>query len=155
MKLIYLLMPVLLMACGKNDGSGGSSKNTPQERSQGFYLDAKSVSPTELMNVTLSEAAEVRGDTITFSRNRVVEENGGRHVCRLSVDNGESWRFSVNGNTLHLQLPNGKNLSLRNLYSAGGHHGAWEWKGQEDGMRIQRRFTFLPGMVVVNQDCEG
>lgn len=155
MKLTLLLLAtVLFVSCGNNQGNG--SGPSIEEQNRELYLDVKNQSPSELLNATLSVSADVRGGAISFSTNRIVQDSSGSLLCRLAVERGETWRYSLHGNNLLLQLPNGKNLTLKKVHSIKeGLIGSWAWKGQENGMKIHRRYTFLPDMVVVNQDCEG
>lgn len=154
---ILLLLSFVLISCGKQGGSSSPSSPEQQEgRREHGYIETERSVETELLNVTLSEAVSVSGDRINFPRATYVLDSGQRRSCKINISAGEIWHVRRSGNSLLLELPSGRRLTLHSVTNSSQDvFGSWNWKGNENGMKIQRRYTILPDRIVINQDCEG
>lgn len=163
MKLIFMTMFIfVLISCGKDSGNGGPSSKSDSsieretELTRNGYVDTNSRGETDLLNVTVSEAINLEGDRIIFGRGVQAMDRGSRLSCSLSVQAGEIWTFALVAEELKLTLSNGKILNLKKLNGpANSVLGNWIWQGNEDGMKLFRRFSFLNNRIIINQDCEG
>lgn len=142
------LMLILLVSCGKNGSSSGTS-SPQQETTRRGHIDTATQGETELLNVTTSEAIVLENDRLTFNRPVSLQDSGMRIKCSFSVNAGDIWHFQRRGNVMDMEMPNGS----RYLLKASG--SSWIWNGTENGMKVRRRFTILRDRIIINQDCEG
>lgn len=163
MKLVFMTMFIfVLISCGKDSGNGApsskseSSRGRETELTRNGYVDTNSRGETDLLNVTVSDSINLQGDRIIFGSGIQAIDRGTRLSCSLSIQAGEIWTFAFVAEKLKLTLSNGKILNLRKLNGpVNSVLGNWIWQGNEDGMKILRRFSILNNRIIINQDCEG
>lgn len=158
MKLIILVFAALILSsCGKN--SGGDSKGQGIHEETGFtspngYVNVSNSSEIEFLNVTMRESIERSGDRIIFSRDASDSDQGNKITCQLSIKAGEIWHAQKMGSYMELENSQGKKIKLLPLSNRGTAE-VWVWRGKENGLKLTRRYTFLPNQLIINQDCEG
>ncbi len=159
----FLLMIVLLsavVACGKNGGSGsGSSPESQQCEINGEVVSCDSVYDglgVDILDAMIDVPATVTASTITFNQARAVKTEGRRINCAASVNSGDVYRYTVNGNALYLDTPAG-NISMKRVHGEGGVIGTWKWSGIVDGATYQTKLmTVVKSMnrVIMKTTCE-
>lgn len=155
--ILFILCLALMSACGKNAGTSSGSDGRQDQEHHG-YIDVSSDTNAipDLLNVTLEAPVQLSGDRIIFLKSLSRSDQGTRHACALSIREQEIWTYSVGGNKMRLEMGNGQMITLNRFSSTGpGAQGVWIWQGQENGMKIIRRFALLDGRMILNQDCEG
>lgn len=162
MKLISMILLIItLVSCGKQNSSPSSSKDTRQEEQEGGrnsgrngYVDANKVGETELLNVTGKVSTSISGDRISINSSLNIQEMGSRLSCSLTIKSGEIWHFRLTNSGMELELPDGTRQLLKAVGKGGEVIGSWVWTGNNGGIRIQRRYSFLSNSLIINQDCE-
>lgn len=157
------LLPILLLsvvvACGKNGGSGTGSA---QGESSPCRIDGEVVScdsiydglGVDVLNAKISVAATVDGSRITFTEAGAQTAAGRRVSCSVSVRAGDSYPYSVSGNTLRLDTPEG-NIDMKRVHGSGV-MGMWRWTGTgADGASFQEKLlTVTKSRVILQKNCE-
>lgn len=158
--LLVVLFSTALISCGKN--GGGSSSSGPQ--AQKCEIDGRSVScdsiydglGVDILDASIDVPATITSSTMTFPQARSAKSDGRRISCGVSVNAGDVYRYSVNGDTLYLDTP-AMNLTMTRVSGSDGVVGTWKWSGIVDGATLQHRLlTVVKNLshVVMKTTCE-
>lgn len=151
MKYSLILVLVLLVSCGKNQGSADSGGKKQQRQERGFIdLSAVDSAMPDLLNVTLDMPADVTTDRIVFLKNGSKTDQGKKFSCSLNVKEGEIWHYSVSGDNLSLEMANGTRLNMTRQSSS-----VWIATGTQNQLKMIYRFSLFNDRIILNQDCEG
>lgn len=162
MKLVSLLfILVLSVACGQNGGGSSSSSKSGSSCSlNGRSVACESIRGADGLGIDLLEAmvdvpVKVENSEITFLSDKSAVSNGRRIDCRVSVKNGEMYRFALRGSRLLLMTPEGS-YEMTRLSDGEGLSGSWSWKGYvDDGMHLIRNVTFIGNnRMIMRNSCE-
>jgi hypothetical protein len=160
----FLLMIVLLsavVACGKG-GSGGSGSSNPELQQcevGGRVVSCDSIYDglgVDILDALIDIPATVSSSAITFNQARSAKTEGRRINCAASVNSGDVYRYTVNGNSLYLDTPTG-NVTMKRVHGEGGIVGTWKWSGIVDGATFQTKLlTVVKSMnrVIMKTTCE-
>ena len=151
MRLILLsLVLMLVAACGK-DG-GGNSRQEQVSATDRMWDD----SPYEVKDATVDVPATIDGSSITFKGSKTSTDSGDRIKCTVYANMGDVYQYSVKGNTLYLQRPQG-NIELRkvNSFSGGGVFGVWSHVSKTEVGTFETIYSINPTHVVIMKKCEG
>jgi hypothetical protein len=150
-----------LVACGKN-GGGGSASSVPQRdqcQVDGHVVSCDSIYDglgVDILDAQVDVPATVSDSAITFNQARTSDQQGRRIGCKVSVNAGDVYRYTVNGNILYLDTPTG-NMQMKLVHGEGGVVGTWKWTGIVDGATFQTRvLTVLKARnrVIMKTTCE-
>lgn len=151
---ILLVLLLVTAACGKNQGSSGTSDK--QEQQRGFIDLAAAEALPDLLNAVLDMPIELAPDRVIFLKNGTVTDQGLRKNCSLSVKQGESWFYSARGNNMTLDMANGQRINMVKQSSTGAEpQGVWIGRTLSNQMKMIYRFTIFHNRMILNQDCEG
>ncbi len=159
----FLFMIVLLsavVACGKGGGGGsGSAPEAHQCEINGEVVSCDSVYDglgVDILDAMIDVPATVTSSAITFNQARSVKTEGRRINCSTSVNSGDVYRYTINGNVLYLDTPTG-NITMKRVHGEGGVVGTWKWVGIVDGATYQTKLmTVMKSMnrVIMKTSCE-
>ena len=162
----FLLMILLLTAvvsCGKNGGGGSGASVLPEAQQcevNGEVVSCDSIYDglgVDILDASIDVTANVSDSAITFTQARTVKSQGRRIDCSVSVNAGDVYRFSVNGDVLYLDTPTGNITMKRVHHNGGGIAGTWKWSGIVDGATFQTRLmtvTKTLNRVIMKTNCE-
>lgn len=163
MKLVSLLLiSVLTVACGQQGSSSGSSSS---EKEQGCSLNGRSVAcesiqgadglGIDLLEAMIDVPIKIEGAEMTFLQDKSAVSTGRRINCKLSVKNGEMYRFALRGEKLMLMTPEGT-YEMERLSGGPGVSGTWTWKGYVDqGTHLIRNLTVINNnRAIMRNSCE-
>lgn len=149
MRFLIPVMLLVLVSCGKS----GSSNGGPRQEEE-FNEGIDNITETDLLDVTVDVPVEISGNKIIFRKASNQLVSGAHSTCNLSVENGESWDYSVSGRTLSLYRGRGKTNMVR-VGEGSGIVGSWVSKGYEGSQFIVRRVTFVSlDRVIMRAHCE-
>lgn len=152
---LFLLFFVFILtsACGKQSSSSGGALEESGPSLHGMKeADGQGV---DLLDAVIDVPIEVRGSEITFLASKSSQEIGRRISCRMAVNNGESYRYDLEGERLRITTPENSYLLRRLNNEKNGIIGAWVWKGVEDGYLVRRIFSFISEKrLIMKTHCE-
>lgn len=150
--LFFILM--LTAACGKQSSSGSSNPDFETAPSLHGMKEADGQG-IDLLDVSIDVPIEIRGPEITFLASKKVQEVGRRISCGAAVNNGESYRYDLEGEYLRITTGQGSYRFRRLNNEKNGLLGAWTWKGVEDGHLVRRIFSFITDRrMIMKTYCE-
>lgn len=163
MKLVSLLLiSVLTVACGQQGSGGGSSSS---DKEQGCSLNGRSVAcesirgadglGIDLLEAMIDVPVKIEGAEMTFLQDKSAVSTGRRINCKLSVKDGEMYRFALRGERLMLMTPEGT-YEMERLSGGPGVNGTWTWKGYIDqGTHLIRNLTVInSNRAIMRNSCE-
>lgn len=161
--LLSILLLTAVVSCGKNGGSGSGSGAGSDPELQQCEVNGETVScdsiydglGVDILDASIDVPATISSTAITFTQSRSVNSQGRRINCSLSVNSGDVYRYTVNGDELLLDTPNG-NIEMKRVYGSGV-VGKWRWRGIVDGATFQTRIlTVTKNMnrVFMKTTCE-
>lgn len=161
MKLVSLLsLLVLFVSCGNDGGSGSSSSKSSTCNLNGRSIACESIRGADGQGIDLLEAmidvpVKVENSEITFLSDKSAMSNGRRINCKVSVKNGEIYRFALRGAGLLLMTSEGS-YEMQKLSDGEGVNGAWSWNGYVDeGTHQIRNLTIIGGnRAILRTHCE-
>lgn len=162
MKLVSLLcLLVLSISCGKDGGGGGSSSSKSGTCSlNGRAIACDSIRGADGNGIDLLEAmidvpVKVENSEIKFLADKTATSTGRRINCKVSVKNGDIYRFALRGAGLLLMTPEGS-YEMTKLSDGEGVNGAWTWNGYVDsGTHMIRNLTIIGGnRAILRTHCE-
>lgn len=142
-----------MLSCGKQGGSSNTSAEK-ERRAVDEWMDTSITGETELLNVTMNESVVMTDSSIVFERPYSIEDRGQKISCSFTVTSGTTWKIVKTANGILLVFPDGHNQNLKPA-SSSRDNSTWVWSGQENGVKMIRKYTFLPNRLVMSQDCEG
>lgn len=157
--LLSILLLTAVVACGKNGGSGSASPEAQQCEINGEAVSCDSVYDglgVDILDAMIDVPATVSSSAITFNQARAVKTAGRRINCEASVAAGEVYYYSVNGETLTLDIGS-RNITMKRVHGEGGLAGTWKWSGIVDGATYQTKLmTVVKSMnrVIMKTTCE-
>lgn len=162
MKLVSLItLLVLSISCG-NDRGGSSSGKAGNGicNLNGRSIACESIQGADGLGIDLLEAMidvpiKVENADITFLADKSATSTGRRINCKVSVKNGEIYRFALRGAGLLLMTPEGS-YEMTKLNDGEGLNGTWTWNGYIDqGTHVIRNLTIIGGTrAVMRTHCE-
>lgn len=162
MKLVSLMFILLLsVSCGQ-DGGGSKSSASKEEGCSlnGSFVSCESIRGADGLGIDLLEAmidvpVKVENSEITFLADKSAMSNGRRINCKVSVKNGEMYRFALRGDKLLVMTGEGS-YEMERLSDGSGIGGTWSWKGYVDeGTHIIRNLTVIGNnRVILRNSCE-
>lgn len=162
MKLVSLLaLLVLTVACGKDSGSNGSQMAQEESCSlNGRAVACASIQGADGQGIDLLESmvdvnVRVTDSEIQFLNAKTASSQGRRINCKTEVKNGESYRYSLSGNTLRVMTSKGT-YNMERLTDGSSIVGTWAWRGHEDnGILYIRQISFLnETRAILRTSCE-
>lgn len=158
--LLMILVLSVVVSCGKSGGGSGSSTPEAQQcEVNGVVVSCDSIYDglgVDILDAMIDAPATVTSSTITFNQARSVKAQGRRIDCAASVNMGDVYRYTVNGETLYLDTPAG-NITMKRVHGEGGVVGTWKWTGIVDGATFQTKLmTVMKSMnrVIMKTTCE-
>lgn len=155
---LFLISLSLLVSCGKD--SSVSSKDSTGCNLNGRSVACENIQGADGQGIDLLESMvdasiEVTDSSITFLSERTSLVEGRRISCSTAVEQGETYSYSVNGDTLTITARD-KKLEFKRLNASEGLIGAWAWRGYEgEGAYIIRQMTFLSkNRAILRTVCE-
>ncbi len=157
--LVFLALTALV-ACGKK--GGGSSEEISEAQQcevNGEVVSCDSIYDglgVDILDAMVDVPATVNASSITFNQARSVKTEGRRINCSTSVNSGDVYHYTVNGDVLYLDTPSG-NISMKRVHGEGGVVGTWKWTGIVDGATYQTKLmTIVKSMnrVIMKTTCE-
>ncbi len=154
---LFLLL-TLIAACGK-ESSNKSSANKGCVLN-GSIVACESMQETDGEGVDLLESmvavsAQISDGRIVFKEGKESKQEGRRISCQTSITAGESYQYSLVGDSLTLSTDEG-NFDMQRRTGGSALLGTWVWKGYVDqGTHIIRTVTFLAdNRVIIRKTCE-
>lgn len=153
---------ILSLSCGKNDNGGTSTFSKTQGVCDldGSNVACESIKGADGLGIDYLESAidvpvKIQNSEITFLADKTSSSQGRRISCKLSVKNGEVYRFALKGDRLSLTTNEGS-FDMERLSEGEGLGGAWLWKGYvEQGVHMIRSITFIGNdRMILRNNCE-
>ena len=160
--LLTILLLSAVASCGKS-GGGGSASSDPEAQQcevNGEVVSCDSIYDglgVDILDASIDVTATVSESAITFTQARTVKSQGRRIACSVSVNSGDVYRYTVNGDSLYLDTPGGNITMKRVHHNGGGIAGTWKWSGIVDGATFETRLmTVTKGLnrVIMKTNCE-
>lgn len=149
--LLVAFLSTMMISCGQN---GSSSKSgSGEQREEDYVTDIREV---DLLDVALDVPVEVSGSQIMFKQSVNNSLTGMRVTCSAAVQNGETYSYKLDGNSLTLKTSSGEQMKLKRVSGGGGSIvGSWSGKSSGNGMLVQRRITFVSeSRMIMRTHCE-
>lgn len=166
MRLVSLFAIMILAAsCGQNGGGGSSSSSSNGGNGScnlnGRNVACESIRGADGLGVDLLESmvevpVQVSASDITFMADKTATAEGRRITCPTSVKSGETYRYSLRGDSeLYVSASTGNYVYSR-ISSGNGLIGTWAWKGYKDqGTHLIKTMTFLSNTkMIMRTSCE-
>jgi hypothetical protein len=154
---LAILVLTVLVSCGKDDSAKSpqneNGRGATETRSADAIYDGLGV---DILETTIDIPAIVSSDEITFIETKSMRSEGRRINCSSSVNKGDSYRYSIKGNTLYLSTPVG-NMDMKRVQDADGIAGTWKWMGLVEGTTLETRLltvTKKMNRVILKNICE-
>ncbi|WP_408096115.1 hypothetical protein ACJVC5_13835 [Peredibacter sp. HCB2-198] len=159
-----LVLMALAAACGKEGGGSGRSSLAAGQPGvcslNGRSVACESIQGADGLGVDLLETmvdvpVQVNDSEIQFMGDKESLTQGRRIECRTNVRSGEVYRYTLQGDSLHLSTES-ESYALTRLNPGSGLAGTWVWKGYVDnGTHIIRQFSFLGNdRLIIRTNCE-
>ncbi len=159
--LLSILLLTAVVSCGKS-GGGGSASSEPEAHQcevNGEVVSCDQIYDglgVDILDAAIDVSATVSPSAITFTQARAVKSQGRRIECSVAVNSGDVYNYTVNGNSLYLDMPAG-NITMTRVSGSGGIAGTWKWKGVVDGATFQTRLMTVTkslNRVIMKTICE-
>lgn len=158
MRFLFMFLALTaVVACGKN---GGGSSNEISEAQQceinGEVVSCDSIYDglgVDVLNAKIDAPATIDSSSITFTKALSNNAQGRRIACSVSVASGTVYRYTVNGDSLYLDTPEG-NFTMKRVHGS-GIMGMWRTTDYVDGATYEERMiTVKKNSVLIQKNCE-
>lgn len=159
MRIFFILLTVTaLVSCGKDGGGSGSGNKKDVAQEQEFSEGINDGLGWDGLEAVVQSPVMVTSSDITFRSSKASSVRGSRIECSLSITAGESYQYSVSGDTLFLQTPNGNYEYARiNPGTGSDISGTWKWFGQVDDYTLIHKTLFVSNnkqTAILRTNCE-
>jgi hypothetical protein len=155
--LFMFLVLTSVIACGKK--SGGSSEEISEAQQcevNGEVVSCDSIYDglgVDVLNAKVDAPATIDSSSITFTQALSYKAQGRRIECSVSVLSGTVYRYTVSGNTLYLDTPEG-NVTMNRVHGS-GIMGMWRSTRYVDGATFEELLMSVKkNSVVMQKNCE-
>lgn len=156
--LISILLLTAVVSCGKSGGGGSSSANPEAQQCEinGEVVSCDSIYDglgVDVLNAKVDAPATIDGSSITFTQSLTNKAQGRRIACSVSIGSGNVYRYTISGNTLYLDTPEG-NVTMNRVHGS-GIMGMWRSTRYVDGATFEEKLlTVKKNSVVIQKNCE-
>jgi hypothetical protein len=156
MRSIIFMLLILAVSCGKKNTESTGPHNLREDVREEEVEGIEVSQPVELLDLTLDEEIEINGNQIVFRNERSAVRSGDRTMCAVSINKGDVYSYSLSGDRLNLQTPDGAFTLKRVGNAQASILGSWSGSQWQDSKFIIRKFTFLSAnRLIMNIHCEG
>ena len=166
LKLLFLILPIFLISCRNETQTkknkevttqtcleNSSTKECQENRNPPVFRES---TYTELLESIVDIPIEVSSSYVYFGATKSYISRGKKLICDLSITKGESLRFDLYENDLHVFLEDVL-YKMKPLTSSGeGLLRSWIWKGVDDsGVKMTKQLSFIGShRLIMRKTCE-
>ncbi len=157
MRFLFISLALtLLVACGKNGGGPKEMAAAQECEVNGEGVSCDSIYDglgVDVLNAKVDVPATIDGSSISFTQALGHKAQGRRIACSVSVGENTVYHYTISGDTLYLDTPDG-NLTMNRVHGS-GIMGMWRSTNYVDGTTFEERLmTVKKNSVVIQKNCE-
>ena len=151
MRGIFLLL-ILASSCQENN----LRKSAPQNYStiSDEYLAVEG--PIDLLDVVVDLNVKIFSGELIFNNQASAVDVGDHSICEIKIQQGDTYRYSFQGDDLKLIYPNGLSLLFSRISGdLGGVNGVWRNERRVGSQLIKTRISILNSeRFILRSHCE-
>ncbi|HLW57743.1 MAG TPA: hypothetical protein VKY27_10180 [Bacteriovoracaceae bacterium] len=169
MKALGLVILISIIGCGEKESNSKKHVSSRQEREenagQKCLLNHKWVKCSTLqeadgqgvdvLDTLIDVPAQVGNGVITFTQSAISRDQGRRISCVTQVENGDTYKYTLQGSTLIVDTDQGR-FEYKRFSGGPGVKGSWMWKGYigTGTLNVKTLTVIGNNRVILRDHCE-